>query len=317
MVMRIPEEKEVLSYFDSLSNWGRWGDDDQKGTLNLIDKNKTLESIKIPTRGKTVSCSRTIVGGEVAPDIPNPPVHFMLESGEGWESGKKITSRKTQGAIDYIGMIFHGYSVSHIDSPAHFFWEGKMFNGIPSHYVSTNLGATAGSVELVREGLITRGVLIDVPMLRNIDWLERGTGVMPEDILEAEKQCGFTIEPGDVLLVRTGQYHRRKIEGPANPLEAGSTACHAASLPLFREKDIAMLGSDTGNDIQPPPYPSLPQPIHQIGIVGMGLWILDNANLEELARTCREYNQWHFMFVLSPLMIKGGTGSPANPLALF
>ena len=78
-------------------------------------------------------------------------------------------------------------------------------------------------------------------MLRNIDWLERGTGVMPEDILEAEKQCGFKIEPGDVLLVRTGQYHRRKIEGPANPLEAGSTACHAASLPLFREKDIAML----------------------------------------------------------------------------
>ena len=126
-------------------------------------------------------------------------------------------------------------------------------------------------------------MLVDVPFVRGIDWVERGEGVMPDDILAAEERCGFRIEPGDVLLVRTGQLHRRTVEGPV-PREAGSTACQAACLPLFKERDIAVLGSDTGNDVSPPQYPGqLTNPVHQVSITAMGLWILDNANLEDVA----------------------------------
>ena len=119
-------------------------------------------------------------------------------------------------------MAFHGYHITHIDSLAHFFWHGKMYNGRPPHLVSTGLGATMESVELAKDGIVTRGVLVDAPLIRGIDCMERGEGVMPEDIPVAEERCGFTIEEGDVLLVRTGNLHRRNVEGAVNPREADS-----------------------------------------------------------------------------------------------
>ena len=312
----IPSEDKVLGYFQSLSNWGRWGEDDQLGTLNFLTPEKTRRAISLVREGVTISCART-VSWEPAPDIPIPPIHFMVESGEGWATGDKISARTNQASTDFFGMIFHGYAITHIDSLAHFFWEGTMYNGHPAHLVSTSLGATVESVELVKDGIVTRGVLVDVPMIRGVDWVERGEGVMPEDILAAEEQCGFKVEEGDVLLVRTGQLHRREVEGPVNPRVEGSTACQAACLPLFHERGIAVLGSDTGNDVMPSVYPSLSNPIHQVGIVAMGLWILDNANLEGLARACRERNQWEFMLSIAPLRLYNATGSPVNPLAIF
>ena len=311
-----PNEKEVLSYFDKLSNWGRWGEEDQKGTLNFLTPKKTLESVRLIEEGFTVSCARPLIF-EPSPDAVAPAVHYMVESGEGWSSGDKVTSRLSQAATDYIGMVFHGYTVTHIDSLAHFFWEGKMYNGRPAHLVSTNLGATAESVELAGDGIATRGILVDVPKIRGIEWLERGEGVMPEDILKAEQECGFEISEGDVLLIRTGQYHRRNVEGPVDFREEGSTACHAACLPLFHERNIAMLGTDTGNDVMPPPYPNVIQPIHQVGIVAMGLWILDNANLDDLAEECQKRNKWEFSLNIGPLKLTNTTGSPVNPIAIF
>ena len=245
------------------------------------------------------------------------PLHFMLESGEGWASGDKVTNRPSQAATDFFGMAFHGYHITHMDSLAHFFWQGKMYNGRPPHLVSTGMGATVESIELAKDGIATRGVLVDVPMIRGVDWVERGEGVMPEDILAAEERCGFRIEEGDVLLVRTGNLHRRNMEGPVNPREAGSPACQAACLPLFHERGIAVLGSDTGNDVMPTQYSSMSNPIHQVGIVAMGLWILDNPNLEELAAACKERNRWEFMLTINPLRLFNTTGSPVNPIAIF
>lgn len=312
----IQSEQEVLSYFDTLSNWGRWGDDDQLGTLNLLSPAKTRQAVALVQEGATVSCSRT-VGWTPEPDHMATPLHFMIESGEGWASGDKVTNRPSQAATDFFGMAFHGYHITHIDSLAHFFWQGNMYNGRPPHLVSTGLGATVESVELAKNGIITRGVLVDAPMIRGVDWVERGEGVMPEDILAAERRCGFTIEEGDVLLVRTGNLHRRNVEGAVNPREAGSPACQAACLPLFHERGIAVLGSDTGNDVMPSQYASMSNPIHQVGIVAMGLWILDNPNLEDLAAACRERNRWEFMLTINPLRLFNATGSPVNPIAIF
>ena len=312
----IPTEKDVLSYFEKLSNWGRWGSDDQRGTLNFLSQNKTLEAMSLVKDGATVSCARPLVF-EPSPDATGPAVHYMVESGEGWASGDKVTSRVTQAATDYIGMVFHGYTVTHVDSLAHFFWKGQMYNGKPAHLVSTNLGATAESIEIAGEGIVTRGILVDVPRIRGIEWLERGEGVMPEDILKAERDCGFEISEGDVLLIRTGQYHRRGVEGPVDFRVEGSAACHAACLPLFHERNIAMLGTDTGNDVMPAPYPNVMQPIHQVGIVAMGMWILDNANLDDLAKECAARSKWEFLINIAPLKLANTTGSPVNPIVIF
>jgi kynurenine formamidase len=315
MPAQIPTEEEVLGYFDKLSNWGRWGADDELGTPNLITPEKTKRALATVREGVTVSLAREI-RWEGSVDVPSPPVHFMLESGEGWASGDKVSTRANAAAIDYIGMVFHGVSVTHVDSLAHFFWKGKTYNGRPAHLVSTSLGATVCSVVAARGGFVTRGVLVDVPMVRGVDWLERGEGVMPEDILAAEQRCSFRVEEGDILLVRTGQLHRRNVEGPVDR-SAGSTACQAACLPLFHERGIAVLGSDTGNDVSPAHYKTVTQPIHQVGITAMGLWILDNANLEDVAEACRQRNRWEFMVSIGPLPLHNTTGSPVNPIAVF
>ena len=141
----LPTEEEVLEYFNTLSNWGRWGNEDQMGTLNYLDEKKTLESAAMINEGVTVSCARPIVF-DPSPDATGPAVHYMVESGEGWETGDKITSRASQAATDYIGFVFHGYTGTHIDSLAHFFWKGKMYNGRPAHLVSTSMGATEESI---------------------------------------------------------------------------------------------------------------------------------------------------------------------------
>jgi kynurenine formamidase len=316
MAGKIPSEQEVLGYFDSLSNWGRWGEEDQLGTLNFVTPEKTKRAVSLVQEGTRISCSRTVTW-DAAPDVSSQPMHYMVESGEGWASGDKVTSRTAQGATDYFGLVFHGFTITHIDSLSHFFWKGQMYNGRPSHLVSTNLGATVESIEVAKDGIVTRGVLVDVPMIRGVDWVERGEGVMPEDILAAEERCGFTIEEGDVLLIRTGQLHRRNVEGPWNPRELGSTACQAACLPLFHERGVAVMGTDTGNDVSPSGYKALTNPIHQVGIVAMGLWILDNPDLEGLAEACRARNRWEFMISINPLRLHNTTGSPVNPLAIF
>ena len=315
MQANIPSEDEVLGYFKSLSNWGRWGAEDQLGAPNLITPAKTKRALETVEEGVRISMARTI-SFEASADSPVPPVHFMVESGEGWASGDKLSSFGFSAAADYFGMIFHGITVTHVDSLAHFFWEGKTYNGFPAHLVSTSLGATFGSVEEAKNGFVTRAVLVDVPMIRGIDWVERGEGVMPEDILAAEDRCGFRVEEGDILLVRTGTLHRRNVEGPVGQA-AGSSACQAACLPLFHERSIAMLGSDTGNDVNPPQYPRVALPIHQVGITAMGLWILDNANLEDVAEACRQRNRWEFLVSIGPLRLHNTTGSPVNPIAIF
>ena len=311
MAGKIPSEDEVLGYFESLSNWGRWGEEDQMGTLNLITPEKTRRAVGLVREGTTLSCARTL-RYDAAPDVPVPPLHYMIESGEGWSHGAN-----PRASSDFIGVAFHGHFVTHLDSLAHFFWEGKLYNGRPAHMVSTRLGATAESIELVKNGVVTRGVLVDAPMVRGADWVERGEGVRRGDIEAAEARCGFRVEDGDVLLVRTGQLRRREVEGPADPNVAGSTACAADCLPLFHERGIAVIGSDTGNDVMPSPYTKVTNPIHQVGIVAMGLWILDNANLEDLAQACRERDRWEFLININPLRMHNATGSPVNPVAVF
>ena len=311
-----PTEEEVLGYFDTLSNWGRWGEDDQMGTLNHITPEKTKQAVGLVEEGVTVCCSRPITY-ETTPDQSPPPLHYMIESGEGWASGDKVSATPNSTSKDFIGMAFHGHTITHIDSLAHIFWGGKMYNGRPAHLVSTSLGATVESVDLVKDSIVTRGVLVDVPLVRNIDWLEVGEWVTPQDIEAAEERCGFRIGEGDALLIRTGWLKRREAVGPLHPHVSGSVSPHAACLPLFRERDIALMGSDSGNDAYPNFYSKVRLPIHQVGMVAMGLWLVDHVDTEDLAQACRARNRWEFLFCVSPIRITNGTGAPVNPVAIF
>ena len=141
----IPTDDELIQMMSDLSNWGRWGEQDQLGCLNLITPQKIIDASNLVTEGHTISCARPITTDHEA-DVTYQVQRFMVDSGEGWETGDKLTSRASQAATDYIGLVFHGYTVTHIDSLAHFFWKGKMYNGRPAHLVSTSMGATEESI---------------------------------------------------------------------------------------------------------------------------------------------------------------------------
>ncbi|MGH7277532.1 MAG: cyclase family protein [Candidatus Rokuibacteriota bacterium] len=312
---QVPTERDVMAMMDTLSNWGRWGRDDEMGTLNLITPEHRLRAARLVRDGVSVTCARPI-STEITADTSFQPLRFMVDSGEGRDTAPPARQLQRRGASEFIGMVFHGYTITHVDTPAHYFWQGKLYNGRDCNLVTSREGAQVESVELLRDGVVGRGVLLDVAARRG-RWLESGEGVMPDDLEAAETAAGVRVEPGDILLVRTGYYARRRAEGPRHPLKEGSPAVHVACAPWLRERGVAMLGTDTHNDVTPVPYPNIGNALHVVCLVAMGLWLIDNANLEELAAACTARRRWEFMLTVAPLRLLGTTGSPVNPIALF
>jgi kynurenine formamidase len=313
---RAPTEDEVIDYLNTLSNWGRWGAEDELGTINLISPAKRAAAARLVQDGVAVTGARPIVT-DITADTTFQVMRFMVDSGEGRDTALPERVRARRGAGEFIGMVFHGYTVTHIDTPAHFFWEGKIYNGRSCNLITSREGATVEAVELLHDGVVSRGVLLDVARTRGVRWLEPGEGVMPADLETAERAAGVRIEPGDILVVRTGYYARRLAEGPTSPLQTGSPGPHAALLPWLKERGVAVWGSDTHNDVSPTLYPSMGSPFHIGALVGLGLWLVDNMNLEDIAAACTERSRWEFLLTLAPLRLRNVTGSPLNPIALF
>ncbi|HSF04582.1 MAG TPA: cyclase family protein [Methylomirabilota bacterium] len=310
-----PSEADVIKMIDSLSNWGRWGADDQLGTINFVTAQTRRRAARLVSDGVSVTCARPI-STEIAADTTFQPVRFMVDSGEGRDTCSPERQLQRRGAAEFIGMVFHGYTITHVDTPAHYFWNGRIYNGRSCNLITSREGAQVESVELLRDGVVSRGVLLDVAAVRG-RWLGPGEGVMPEDLEAAEKAALLRVEAGDILLVRTGYYARRLQEGPRHPLKDGSPAVHVACAPWLRERGVAMLGTDTHNDVAPPPYPGVGNALHVVALVAMGLWLIDNANLEELSQACAARQRWEFMLTIAPLRLQNATGSPVNPIAVF
>ncbi|OLC13415.1 MAG: hypothetical protein AUH29_12915 [Candidatus Rokubacteria bacterium 13_1_40CM_69_27] len=311
----MPTESDVIKMIDSLSNWGRWGAEDQLGTINFITPDRRRRAARLVADGMPVSCARPI-STEIAADTTFQPLRFMVDSGEGRDTASPERVLQRRGASEFIGMVFHGYTITHVDTPAHYFWNGRIYNGRSCNLITSREGAQVESVDLLRDGVVSRGVLLDIAALRG-RWLSAGEGVMPEDLEAAEKAAGLRVEEGDILLLRTGYYGRRLKEGPRSPMKDGSPAAHVACAPWFRERDIAMLGTDTHNDVTPVPYPGIGNALHVVALVTLGLWLIDNMNLEELAQACAARRRWEFMLTIAPLRLQNTTGSPVNPIALF
>lgn len=325
MTPAVPSEDEVLSWFDTLSNWGRWGRDDELGTLNHISPAARIAAAGLVRTGVTVSCAWDI-GGSPSADQPTgpmgPPRRYMLATGQGLRDEHRITPPgrehdRAAGAAEYLGLVYHGHTVTHLDGLSHIFWDGRMYNGKPAELVTSAFGATAHAITAARAGIVTRGVLIDVPAVRGVDWLEPGDAVFPADLEAAERRAGVIVGAGDALVLRTGYGRKVREKGPDDVAAVGRAGWHAACLPWLHERGVSVIACDTAQDAIPSGYPRLRNPIHAIGIVAMGLWLNDNCDLEALASMCTELGRWEFLYTLAPLAWTGATGSPANPLATF
>ena len=319
----LPTEAEVLEYFDSLSNWNRWGADDVLGTLNLISDEKRVEASRLVRHGRMVSCAWDIDTNLEADDVTGPPQRWLLATGQGLgDEHRQIleSARPTDRhavAAEFLGMFYHGYRITHIDALSHIFWDHKMYNGVPAEFVSASHGARSHAVTNIRTGIITRGVLLDVPRHRGVDWLEPGEFVTPDEIEAVLRDAGVDAGEGDALLLRTGYGRRRLDRGPDHVHQVGRAGWHASCLPWFHERGIALIAADTATDASPSGYQGIRLPVHMVGIAAMGLWLLDNCNLEAVSTTCEELNTAECELIVAPLPFAGATGSPVNPLAVF
>lgn len=296
-----PIEEEILKYFQTCSNWGKWGPDDQLGTMNYLTQERRKKAAPLFREGVTVSCARPLT-----PDTQRNVIHLM---------SSVPTPSQPASAMDFLGVFFHGQAVTHVDALGHFFWQGKMYNNVPAEAVNANQGATKGAIDLISDGVIARGVLLDIPRVRGVQWLEPGDAIYPDELEAAERAQNVRVEPGDVLCVRTGAGLRRL--QPNMPQTGSLPGLQGSCVPWVHQRQVAMLGSDGVSDVLPTGYAKVSVPFHFVGIVAMGLWLIDNMHLEELAAACERFKRWEFLMTIGPLRITGGTGSPANPIAVF
>ena len=294
---RNAEEFEVL--FEEVSNWGRWGADDEVGTFNLITPEKRLEAAALVQSGVTVSLAHNPMKDE-APD--NPPTAFEHMMGENLRS-------------DTYRFSYHGYGVSHIDSLCHFAHNDRLYNDTPTT-ASSPEGCGRLGIENLQEGIVTRGILLDIPRLKGVPYLEPSTPIYTEDIEAWEEQAGVRVSSGDVIFIRTGRWARRAAEGPWQ-LSGNSAGIHASVVRWIRERDVAFVGSDAATDVQPSLVEGVSLPVHTLLIAALGTNIFDNMDLEALAETAARENRWEFMLSAGPIPVIGGTGSPLNAIAIF
>ncbi len=299
----VPSRAEVDAYLRDRRNWGRWGAEDQVGAVNLITPEKRIRAAGLVRSGRAVSLSRELPKTP-APNNPSPAQHFMtridLANGGG-------------GALDYYGVSYHGQATTHLDALCHVWNQDGMWQGRdPAREIGFD-GAHFGAVTSWSTGIITRGVLLDIPRLRGEPFVTQERPIHGWELADAAASQGVALEPGDALLVHGGReaWNREHLAWGAGPSRPG---LHASCLPFVRDNDVALLVWDM-MDALPNGY-DIPWSMHGV-IFAYGVGLVDNALLEPLARACAEEGRYEFMFMALPLVVAGGTGSPLNPIALF
>lgn len=305
-------EAEFDRIFQSVCNWGRWGADDEKGTLNYITPDHVRAAAALVQSGRTVSLSlpvNTIAG----PDNPRPAVHHMVRL---YDTNSKLG--EPQFATDFLASEFHGDSRTHLDALCHVAYKGKLYNARPASSV-TSSGASIQDITTYAHGIVGRGVLLDIPRLRKAKWVEPGEAIRREELEEAEKSVGVHLGPGDIFLFRTG-HHRRRIELGAwnNGYDGdGRAGLHINTIPMLHERQVAAFMPDGDGETVPSRVSGIAYPIHALQIGAMGMACADSLQLEDLSRICEEEGRWQFMFIAAPLRIPRATGSLFNPIAIF
>ena len=311
-------DSDVEAYLTSLSNWGRWGDDDRVGTLNLITAEVRVAAASLIRSGRAISLSYDM--DPLDPDRLGSGLTLVQRFMGLHEAADHFQDQTVRfdAVTEYVGIAAHG-SNTHVDGLAHYSWEGKNYNGFPESDTTSRFGAKSLSVHHAKHGFVTRGVLLDIAALHNVRWLDRGYAVTPDELLAAEERQGVKVRSGDALLIHTGNTAAILNEGPdAIGPTARQAGLHASCLPFLRDRDVAVLGNDGIQDVQPSGFGlDFLRPVHAVALVALGLWLIDNMDLTELAEACRRDGRSEFFFAALPWRMVGVTSSAGNPVAIF
>jgi kynurenine formamidase len=302
-------EADFHRAMDELSNWGRWGADDELGAANFITPEKRKQAAALVTEGISVSMAHNVIQEDAV------DASAILD--------RRLLRVSPTGASDmyqYSGS-YHGTIHSHLDSlDCHIMYEGKGYNGVPWEDVEAAGGCPRGSILAHKDGIVTRGILFDATLLPGRataeGWLEPGTAITYADLIELEKIQGVTVEPGDVILLHTGRWMRREALG-AWPTSEGVAGYHADVAYFMKERGVSFIGHDMWNDVSPSGIPNVRLPMHSLALVSLGVSIFDNLDFGDVAEVARELGRYEFMFTAAPLRIEMGMGSPLNPIATF
>jgi len=301
--------EDFLKLLKELSNWGRWGADDQTGAVNLITPAKRKAAMRLAREGASYSMARNAEFKE-AVDNPVPIVRKTIRT------GASVSHTGIASTADNFFIAYHGLVHTHMDTLSHFAYDGKLYNGFPVDVV-TEEGAAKNSIMSYKNGIITRGVLMDMARHKGVEWLEPGEAIFPEDLDAWEKKAGVKVEPGDVMIVRTGRWARRDAKGPWAIQGEGLAGLHMSCARWLHARDVSILGGDGAQDVIPSTVTGVSQPIHALCIVAMGMPIFDNLDLELIGREAEKRKRWDFLVTASPAAVPGGTGSVLNPIATF
>jgi kynurenine formamidase len=298
-----PTESELDTLFNEVNNAGRWGEDDELGTLNFITAEKRVSAAALVREGRAMSIARDLDTVQSA-NNPQPVRHTMC-----YQSHYPI------GCVDAVVIDMHGFSITHLDAVAHVYRGQDVYNKRQAAEVALPGGLSFGDILVQKDGMFTRGVLLNIAAARGTQWLEPDDGVTAADLLAAEERQGIRVEQGDCIFVYTGLQKREASRGPENLGERVGIMPDA--IRWMHERQISVYSGDCV-DAFPNPYgPRYVIYFHAITLAAMGLILLDIPALEPLVEVCNELERSDFLLTMAPLRLKGGTGCPVNPIALF
>jgi kynurenine formamidase len=292
-------------WMTELSNWNRWGQDDERGTVNLMTDETRKRALATVKEGVTVSLSRDADPVKSA-DNDRPLGLSMVATAEAPDPF----------AMETLTITFHGSAYTHMDALSHMYYKGRTYNGRVKDSVIGAAGASANTVTAFKRGFVGRGVLIDIPRLKGLPYLEPRTAITVADVEAWEKQAGFKVGSGDIVFFRTGRWARRAKVGPWD-IGAESAGLHPGVARWLKSRDVAIVGWDGHGEVMPSVVKGLDFPMHQLLLIAMGTPIFDNCDLEGLAEAAGSRKRWTFLLTASPLAVPHATGSPLNPIAVF
>ncbi len=301
--------EQFRALYQRVKRMSQRGPADRQGALNNISPAQVVAAARAVSQGRAVSLAAP-VEGQVTADNPDPAVHQMTATGIGSGPAPGLSF-----AMDRVALNIHGNVDSHIDALSHVIFDGTLYNGLSPADV-TAAGEPELSIQTASDGITGRGLLLDIPRVRGLPWLEPGDHVSAGDLIAAEAAQQVRIEPGDLLFVRVGHRSRRRTLGPWDAAKARA-GLHPVAVEFLAERRIAALGSDGNNDTAPSAAEDAAFPVHVLAINAMGLNLLDWLQLDDLAAVCEELSRWSFLCVIAPLRLPAATGSPINPIAIF
>jgi len=294
--------------YERLRGQARWGAADRRGALNHITPERLAAAAGEVRAGRTVTMAAPLASS--APDNPEPGARHMKRLPDEPSDVPGLSF-----AADQITMNIHGDVDSHIDALCHVSFDGALYNGVPAAAVSS-AGAAELSIEEAKDGIVGRGVLLDIPRLRGVPWLEPGEHVTAAELVAAEQSQQVRAGPGDLLFVRVGHRRRRDELGPWE-VARSRAGLHPDTAGYLAERQVAALGCDSNSDTAPSVVDGVAFPMHVLAVNALGLYLLDYLQLDDLIAACEAAGRWSFLCVIAPLRLPGGTGSPVNPIAIL